>query len=95
MTKGNALTALLAFVIGWIFIAFVIGTAIALNPILLAAVLIVIILVLRILDRADWLYVVGGLIIGALVSLLVPALRPSFVDSAVAFGVLLFASLKV
>lgn len=95
MTKSNALTLLLAFAIGWVLLSFVLGTAIALNPILLAAILIIIILVLRSLDRGDGLYIVIGFAIGALVSLLAPALRPAFIDPAVAFGILLFAGYKV
>lgn len=95
MTRGNALTTLLAFVIGWILLSFLIGTAITLSPILLAAVLIIIILIIRILDRTDALFVIIGLVVGGLVSLLVPALRPTFIEPGLSFAVLLYASLKV
>lgn len=95
MTKANALTALLAFVIGWVLAAFVIGTAIGVNPILVAFIVIVAILIIRILDRVDWMFVLGGLLVGILVSLLIPGLAPKFIDPAVMFGLLLFASLKV
>jgi len=95
MSKANVLVGLLAFFIGWLFIAFVVGTPIGLNAILLAAVLLIVVLVLRSLDRAEGLYIVVGFAIGALVSFLVPALAPKFVDPAVAFAVLLFAVYKV
>lgn len=93
--SARPLPALLAFVIGWVLAAFVVGTAIGVNPILVAFVVIVAILILKILDRKDWQYVVGGLIVGILVSLLIPALAPKFIDQAVMFGLLLFASLRV
>ena len=95
MTKQNLLTALLAGTIGWVLVSFAAGVTLSLNPLLLVFVLIVVILVLRILDRADWLFIVAGLVIGGLVSLLVPALAPKFIEPAIAFAILLFAAYKV
>jgi hypothetical protein len=81
---------LIAFLIGWIFAAFVLGTPLNVNPILIAAVVLAIILVLKILARGDALFIAIGIIIGVVLTLLVPAASPKFLDPGLMFIALLF-----
>jgi hypothetical protein len=93
--KRKLRIGLVAFLIGWIFAAFVLGTTLSLNPILIAAVVLGVILVLKILGHADALYIVIGVVIGALVSLLVPTASPKFLDPGLMFIGLLVMAITV
>lgn len=73
MSQGNLLTAIRAFIVAWLAYALFVPSAI--SAAILAGVLIVLIVTLRVINRANWQWVGGGLVAGALVSILVPSLR--------------------
>lgn len=93
ISKAGLLLAICGFVIGWLLLPLFIPFT--LSPALVAGVLIVIVLGLRLIDRADNLWAVGGIVVGILVSLLIPSLALKAVDGytliwSVLFG-LMFA----
>lgn len=73
MSKQNVLRAICAFVLGWLL--FPLFVPFALSAALLAGILIVVVVALRLLDNKDWMWVVGGIAVGVVLSILVPSLR--------------------
>lgn len=74
LTRGSIILIIIGFFQGNALLAFIASGPIGLVFLTVAFVLFVIALILKLIDKADNLYQIGGIIAGVLVALLVPAL---------------------
>lgn len=74
MSKSNVITLLMGLLLGWFALPLVVG---ATGAMLFFVVVAIVILVLRLLDRANAIWVIIGLVVGILIGLLLPQLSSS------------------
>lgn len=85
ITKARILLFLKGLLQGLFLVAFVTGAALGLNVTILLFVIFLVWLILVLLDQADNLYSIAGIIVGVLLAILVAALSPAALGGASAF----------
>lgn len=82
ITKARILLFLKGLLQGLFLVAFVTGAALGLNVTILLFVIFLVWLILVLLDQADNLYSIAGIIVGVLLAVLVAALSPAALGGA-------------
>lgn len=74
MTRENGLVTVTNFIVGYILAAFALGVVLGTNGLLVVLVAATLIWLLRVPHRPNVVYAVGGLLVGVVLTLLVPQL---------------------